>query len=243
MSQALTPHQAAAQALAKQRDSSAARLAGLSTGEGMQFVKGKAGRWTFPDGDVVKNEITVVVLDWAYHYSFWPKDQPYDPNNQQPPVCVAVGQSAGEMRPSDNSIDKQHEGPCATCPQNQFGSGGGNRKACKNSIVLAFKRYDDEIEDDTIYFLGVPPSALKGWGQYVSKLAQAGRAPAEVVTVVAFDEKVDYPKPVFTADARRTKEYLEVDEDGNSYFAAFVTDLDKATQTLLREPTFNRDED
>lgn len=239
MSTQLTPTQAAQQALAKQQSGMAERLAGLGSGESKSFVKGKAGHWIFPDGSRIPRELPIVILDWAFQYSYW--KNPYVQGQSESPDCFAVGQNVRTMEPSSNAPDIQNDGPCATCPQNQFGSGGGNRKACKNTVVIAFHRYDDEIDDDTIYFLSIPPSALKNWHGFVSKLAEHNRAPAQVVTVVGFDDKVDYPKPVFSADRDKTAEYLEEDEDGSSYFSQYVQSIDKATQALLREPTSGDD--
>ena len=214
----------------------AARLAGLGgDGGNMQFLRAKAGKFRFPDDEIVKGEVTAVIIDWAYHYGYW--DSVYDPSNHEPPVCVAVGQNAATLKPAASSPKRQND-DCATCPMNQFGSGGGNRKACKNTVNLALIRYDDEIEDDTIYFLSIPPASLRNFKQYASKVAETGRDLAEVVTVISFDDAVDYVKFKFTADARMTKDYTEEDDDGSSYLAGYLTKMPEATDLLLREPSF-----
>lgn len=229
------------QALARQRDSAAARLEGISSGDVMQFIKGKASKWRLPDGEAVGSELPVVVLDWAYHNSYW--SGPYDPGNNTPPDCVAVGSTIAEMKPSQNSLNIQNDGnPCATCQWNQFGSGGGNRKACKNTVVLAVMRFDEDEDDDSIYFISVPPSAIRNWTDYFSKLAEKGMAPVEVVTVVGFDSSVDHYKPVFSADRNLTKQYRAQDEEGASYFSSYVDFLPKATNAVLREPTFRTED-
>ena len=229
------------QQLAQQRESAAQRLAGLSGGEAMQFIKGKAGKWRLPDGTAIAGEIPVVVLDWAFHFSYW--SGPYDPTNNTPPDCVAVGTTMSQMQPSKNSINIQNDGgPCATCEWNQFGSGGGNRKACKNTIMLAVMRFDEETEDDTIYYISVPPSALRNWTDYCTKLSERGMAPVEVVTVIGFDGNVDYVKPIFSADRNLTKEYRQEDEEGASYFVSYADNMQKATEALLREPTFRTED-
>jgi len=222
--------------LAARKQNMAERLAGLGgDGGGMSFIKVKANKFRIGEDIIIPNEMTVVVLDWAFHNGFW--SGAYNPNATEAPVCAAVGQNAATMGPPASAPDRQHD-TCATCPQNQFGSGGGNRKACKNSVNLAVLRWDEEEEDDQIYFLSVPPMSLKAFKKYNSKLAEAGKDIAEVVTVITFDSSVDYVKFEFSADAKSTKEYAEEDEDGNSYAAGFLSKLPEATELVTREPSF-----
>jgi len=227
------------QQLAARQETMAARLAGLGSGESMPFVKVKNKQFFFPDGSSVKGSLSMVVLDWGYHYAYW--EGAYNPGDTDSPVCVAVGQNPATLVPAAASPKRQND-ICATCPMNQFGSGNGNRKACKNTVNLAFMRYDDEVEDDTIYFLAVPPASLKNWGMYNKKLMEAGVAEAQVVTVVELDMSVDHIKFKFSAHKAMTSDYQEEDEDGNSYMAAFLSQMPKATEAILREPSFSSDE-
>lgn len=228
------------QALAAKQQNIANRLAGLGGGTSTPFIRAKANTFIFPDEDRVKGELAVVVLDWAFHYAWW--EGQYEPGSTSSPVCVAVGQVASELAPASTSPKPQND-KCATCPKNQFGSGGGNRKACKNTINLAVMRWDDEIEDDTIYFISIPPASLGNWGAYNKKLMEAGFDTSQVVTVVSFDDSVDYVKLKFSADRNMTKDYTEEDEDGGSYVNQFLTNLPQATEALLREPQFSSDEE
>ena len=227
------------QALAAKRQNMTERLAGLGGGGSTPFIRAKANTFIMPDEERIKNELSVIVLDWAFHYAWW--EGQYEPGATASPVCVAVGQVAANLAPASTSPKPQND-KCATCPKNQFGSGGGNRKACKNTINLAVMRWDEEVEDDTIYFLSIPPASLNNWGAYDKKLMENGFDSSQVVTVISFDDSVDYVKFKFTADRNMTKEYVAEDEDGGSYLNQFLSNLPKATETLLREPQFSTDE-
>jgi hypothetical protein len=228
------------QQLAARQQAMAERLSGLSGGTSKPFVKAKAKRFTFPDESFVKNELPIVILDWTYSNSYW--DGEYVQGQSVSPVCSAVGPVAGEMAPPPNAPQRQAD-KCALCPQNQFGSGKGNGKACKNTVTIAFLRWDDEVDDDTIYYLSVPPASLKKFGAYTRKLAEGGAAEVQVVTVVSFNDSVDYVNFDFRADRDMTAEYIAQDEDGSSYLDSYVEFMGDATEALNQPPTFGQDDD
>lgn len=221
----------AQQKLMARRENMAERLAGLGGGSGILRIRTKNSSFVIPPDDtIVKHNLEVVVLDWAYHYSYF--ESAYVPGETQYPVCVAVGQSAGAMAPSDNSPKKQNDA-CATCWANQFGSGQGNAKACKNTIDLAVQIAEHGPESQ-VYLVAVSPTALKNWKTYSELLGSRNYQEIQVVTRLGFDDNVSYDKLTFAA-ARK----LEKSEE----FPAYVQNMDQATQILLTEPNPPKPED
>lgn len=218
------------QKLAKQQGNMAERLSGLSTGEGVQRIRVKNRTFILPDDRKIPKELTVVVLDWAYSYQYY--DKPYVEGETSFPACFAVGQTQRDMQPSQNSPNIQNNGePCVTCPHNQFGS-RGNGKACQNRIQLACMLYDDESgPEDGLFIISISPTGLKYWGKYNAALQERNMVPAQVVTLITFDENSSYDSLRFSADQAMTKEYL-----GEEYIDEYVEHMDEATRIVLSEP-------
>lgn len=215
-----------ASALAARRESMVDRLAGLGGGSGLQAIRLASRHFVFPDDVKVRDSLEVIVLDWALSYNYY--DKPFVRGESSFPVCFAVGQSAATMAPSNNSPNKQNDG-CATCPQNQFGSGQGNAKACQNRISLAVQVVEHG-PDSPVYRLSVSPTGIKNWKNFASALAERNVLPVQVVTRLGFDDSVAYDRLTFAA-ARKTP---DLDE--------YVVNMDRATQLLLVEPK-PRDDD
>lgn len=221
------------QALAAQRESMAERLQGLGGGGSVNIVRTSNKNFVFPDEELVPKELEVVVLDWALQNSYFA--QAYVPGQKQRPDCIAVGQSAATITPSQNSPDIQNDGqPCATCWANQFGSGTGNAKACKNQIRIAFILPDEGPEGD-IYIVNVSPMGIKGFKEYIAKISARNYALTQLVTRLGFDMKQAYDKLTFAASPRSK----EIKDDVPGYVAR----TQEATDILLREPSFNTDND
>lgn len=215
-----------ASALAARRESMVDRLAGLGGGSGLQAIRLASRHFVFPDDVKVRDNLEVIVLDWALSYNYY--DKPFVRGESTFPVCFAVGQSATTMAPSDNSPNKQND-VCATCPQNQFGSGQGNAKACQNRISLAVQVVEHG-PDSPVYRISVSPTGIKNWKSFASALAERNVLPIQVVTRLGFDDSVAYDRLTFAA-ARKTP---DLDE--------YVANMDRATQLLLVEPK-PRDDD
>lgn len=215
-----------AQALAARRESMVDRLSGLGGGSGLQAIRLSAQHFVFPDDTKVRDNLEVVVLDWALNYNYY--DKPYVRGESSFPACFAVGQSVSQMKPSDNSPDKQND-ICATCPQNQFGSGQGNAKACQNRINLAVQVVEHGPESP-VYRVSISPTGLKSWKNFASSLAERNVLPIQVVTRLGFDDSVAYDRLTFAA-VRKTP---DLDD--------FVANMDRATEMLLVEPK-PRDDD
>jgi len=87
---------------------------------------------------------------------------------------------------------------------------------------LAVMAPDATKDDDTIFTLDLPPTAIKGWDKYVSNLADKGRVPRQVITKFTMDSTVNYSKPIPTL------------VDNNDNFTAHHERLGEA-RTLLHQ--------
>ena len=212
--------QATSAALAARMETMTDRLAGLGGGTGIQAIRLANSHFVFPDDTKVRDTLEVIVLDWALSYNYY--DKPYVKGESQFPTCFAVGQAVSQMRPSDNSPNKQND-VCATCPMNQFGSGAGNAKACQNRISLAVQVAEHGPESP-VYRVSVSPTGIKSWRNYANALAERNVLPIQVVTRLGFDDSVTYDRLTFSATSKNP----ELDE--------FVANMDRATEMLLTEP-------
>lgn len=160
---------------------------------GGTFISTQGGRFTYK-GATHDGPLRVVVVDYA-HVNTW-YSEAYDPKaSGQIPACFAIVKSpdtideadglANRMAPHPKSAEPQSDG-CADCWANAFGSAPNKRgKACRNQRRLAIIPADnvDKVTSDAeLAMLNIPPSSLRLWGGYVSKLAATGLPPFAVIT-------------------------------------------------------------
>ncbi len=87
---------------------------------------------------------------------------------------------------------------CRECPHNQYGSGGGNAKACKSRRML-YILLENQLFPMT---LNLPGGSLQSFGRYVQSLLGSGLRPNQVVTRISLRKitspsGVDYAQAVF----------------------------------------------
>lgn len=160
-------------------------------------IRMNSGRYVLPNGQEGE-EFDAVVIDFVSSNMFY--EGSYDRNNPAPPVCFAVGPEPSLLMPVDASPEKQSD-TCAACPNNQFGS-HGRGKACKNTRLLAVVPVTASgIEEDApLWIMSVPPTSIKAFDAYVSRLAVKQRTtPIGLVTRFSMDPSVDYAAPRFEA--------------------------------------------
>lgn len=125
----------------------------------------------FEDGegsDLVK-EIEAVILYSHPANSYYTEAYKGGSN---PPDCGSFDGITGTGTPG---------GICKNCPFNQFGSGEGKSKACKNRRMLYLLR-ENEIFP---LILNLPTGSLKGFTKYVQTLLARGKRPNQVVTKIS----------------------------------------------------------
>lgn len=136
------------------------------------------GNFVAPGGLALGNEIAVCIVDFCSANDYY--TAAYDANNPAPPVCFARGREIEDMIPEESAPEPQNA-QCGIpnrpgcCPQNEWGSGGGNRKNCKNTRNLAVVLADDldlDVEKPELYLMSVPPSALSSFDAMVVQCAR-----------------------------------------------------------------------
>lgn len=183
----------------------------------------------FPTGETVNGPFEAVIVDFVaanYMYS-----GAFNPQNVEAPICFAHNPHPSVLAPSDNSPEKQAE-TCAVCPNNQFGSGGGNSKACKNTRLLALLPVNADV-DTSLMVLKVSPSGIKHFDRYVGHVASLSNPDtgkplhiSQVVTTIGLDPSVTYPSLRFGKPAF------------NPNWSFFTRQLTRARDRLMTEPDF-----
>jgi len=158
-------------------------------------VKGKI--FTFPDGHQEEGPFGFVIVNFISANLWW--EEVYDEKNPTPPDCWAFGLNPKKMVASKNSTELQNDESCNDCPQNVFGSGVGDSKACKNTRLLGVVAGDSDDDEDPILKLSVSPTGLRNWDGYVNTLKAKGILPIQVITEIDFDANQTYPKLIFKA--------------------------------------------
>lgn len=153
------------------------------------FLKTRGKTFTFPDGHT-EDEFDAVIVGYVSTNTYY--KERYNPDNIVPPTCFAIGDNPAQLVPSPNAPEIQANS-CAECPLNQWGS-DGKGKACKNGRLLAILPPDAAHNTDPV-FLRVPPTSLKNFDGYVSKIAaMLKQPPIGVVTRISVDKSSDYLK-------------------------------------------------
>ena len=162
-------------------------------------IKTGGKTFTFPDNPDSKlaGPLPVVILGWISENLYY-GGKVFDEKNPEPPICWALGEEPKLLAPSDKPTDKQAD-TCGVCPMNEWESGIGKSKACKNTRKLAILRAASNSEDDQIFTLSVSPTGLKEFDGYVRKLAVKHAVPTMVITELSFDDDRAYPSLKFRA--------------------------------------------
>ena len=99
---------------------------------------------------------------------------------------------------------------CATCPYNQFGSGKGNSKACKNTHRVYLLRENEPLP----ILLTLPPTSLRAFKDYLAKrLIMKGKRSTDVLTSIKLKREknadgIAYSACVFTKTGDLTPDQI-----------------------------------
>lgn len=177
------------------------------------IIKAKAGMYIMPNGNAGKT-MSAIVLDYRYVNTYYPGT--YDQNNTSPPVCWAFGIGANDQLEPSAKVKSPQNDSCKSCPMNQWGSGGGNRKACKNGIRLALVP-EDEVDSGNIWLFNVSATGIKNWNKYLNILLGEQMLPINVVTKFTMDPNASYDStPQFT----KLKPTPDIERVSNAYNSA-----------------------
>jgi len=156
---------------------------------GSSYINLTGKKFTFPDKTEAAGPISGIVIDFTNVYALY--EGAFKRGVIQEPVCKAIGTIASEMEPLATVPKKQAE-KCATCPQNQWGSGGGEGKACQNSRVLAIVAADNP-KDGEIFLVKVSPTGIRHFDKYAATVGTKFQTPLwGVITELSFSDD-SYP--------------------------------------------------
>lgn len=179
-------------------------------------------QFKLPSGDIL-DFLDIVIVDFVYYNTYY--EGAFDPNNIVPPNCFALAVEPKGMVPSNNSPDKQCE-TCAGCWANEFGS-SGKGKACQNRVLMACLP-TDATEDTPFVILDISPTAVKGFGSYVTSVARSlQRPPYGVVTHIECNPATKHDVAVFSDP--------QLIEDEN-FITMVRSRREEARERLLTEP-------
>jgi len=204
-------------------------------------LKTSGKKFAFADkpDDKLSGPLPVVILGWVSEYLYY-GGKVYDEKNPEPPICWALGEEPKTLAPSSKSTDMQAE-TCGVCPMNEWESGIGKSKACKNTRKLAVIRADSVGEDDQIFTLSVSPTGLKEFDGYVRKLGQKNAMPIMVITELSFDDERTYPSLKFRASEPNPNIELHWARKQEALMTAMVepdpSDFQRAAERTNRAPT------
>lgn len=136
----------------------------------------------FANGDnVIKGPLEVVILGSSFIQAYY--EDAYDADNKSSPVCFALAPAEIQLAAHETSPKKQHDGPCATCPQNKPGTGakGGWTRACQGRRRVAFLFLDDKTADPAICTVEVSAGGLRAFSAYTKSVAAIQGAPLYLV--------------------------------------------------------------
>ena len=154
--------------------------------------------FTLPTGESHPGPLRAVILDFVWFLAHYPDG--WNPDDPAEPDCWAIGRDtpeSGYLVPH-HEVRTPYAESCAICPKNQWASGSGNAKACKNArrLVVVPPDATDTTTPATLY---VSPTALQRFDLYVKGLAHLHRLlPVQVVTEIGFDPKPTYPSLTFS---------------------------------------------
>lgn len=150
----------------------------------------RGGVMKLNDEKIPDSTLPAVIADHIMVNAYY--EGSFDPDNPTSPVCFAFGRKEEGMKPHEKSMKPQSE-DCATCKNNEFGTGtkadgtASKGKACKNGrrLGLIAENALVQISKAEIAYINVPPTSIKVYDKYVKDVAGTlKRPPFGVVTTI-----------------------------------------------------------
>ena len=160
----------------------------------IQVTQDKHFKVPVAGSDPVKVQtIAGIIVDFASRKAFY--EAGFDRDNPTPPNCFAIGFMAHDnLLPDDESPEVKAE-TCRSCGENQWEKDAKGKwipPNCKSSYRLALIAADDDGQG-RLMTLDLSSTACKEFDKYIRSLANAQKAPYNVVTEFTFDPKSEYP--------------------------------------------------
>lgn len=169
-----------------------------------------------PSSDYI-NLISCVIL--YNHPAFAYYTDKYQGGNN-PPDCGSFDGVTGLGNPGGN---------CKTCPYNQYGSGEGQAKACKNRRMLYILREGEVFP----MMLNLPTGSLREFTNYMKRLLTKGRRINQVVTKISIRKAnskagIDFSQAQFSMERMLTGEERQVIEQMTEMVKGYAMNLGTA---------------
>jgi hypothetical protein len=200
---------------------------------GVSFITTSGGVMKYRDNPIAGNSLDVIVLSSPVERLYYTSR--YDPTNNAPPSCFALGLTITGLKPSHLSDAPQAE-LCETCSKNQWGSAtnGGKGKACSEKRRLFLMTADSATSTDAVNLaevaaLRIPVTSVKGYSTYVQTVASTVKRPlAAVITKVSL---VPDPKTQFKIQFTYVKPLDDI-----AIVKALIARGEKETLTAMNNP-------
>lgn len=147
-----------------------------------------------------------------------------------PPDCGSFDGMTGIGNPG---------GDCATCSYNQFGSGEGQSKACKNRRMLYI------LQEGELFplVLSLPTGSLKEFTKYVKRQLSKGRKLSQVVSKISLKKAtsssgIAFSQAVFSMDRVLTQEEQVALEPLTEQMRAYASNLTATALIPVDEENF-----
>lgn len=144
------------------------------------------------------NKVEWIVLHSIFENQLY--GERYNPNNPQPPICYAFGETDDDLRPHKDSAKPQSE-TCEGCRHNAWNSDpeGGKGKACKNvrrlgGISAGDATSPEKIAKAEVALAKLPVTSVRNWSTYANQVANALKLPPLAVIT----EMEETPDPRYT---------------------------------------------
>lgn len=162
------------------------------------------------DNDTVSSKEVVGVILYNHPAYGYYREKYTGGNN--PPDCGSFDGINGNGNPG---------GTCASCPYNQFGSGDGQSKACKN------RRYIYILQEGEILplILSLPTGSLKEFTNYMKRQISKGRKPSQIVTKITLRKTTNSSGIAFS---QAVFSFVRVLEPNEKEAMAYMTDQMRA---------------
>lgn len=137
----------------------------------IQFPRGGSQFYTVPDidGDSPVKSIDAIILHHATNRAYWESE--FGGGENPAPDCYSKDGLTGVGTPG---------GKCNVCPFNEYGSGKGGGKACKERKPLAVLRPLEVLPQ----IISLPVMSIKQYSIYMTRLASRGITKSDVITSI-----------------------------------------------------------
>lgn len=161
-------------------------------GQGNRISLKRNGQFAY-QGAEIGDSIDLVIVDHVVVKQYFDGD--YDEDNPVPPACFALKPESINIAPHEDAPDPQSE-VCADCWANEWASGRGRGKACKDKNRLAVLHVDDMAGD--LMYLEIPVTSGATFNKFIKGLTKAAELPCyAVITRMSMDDHADYQKLEF----------------------------------------------